>query len=90
MLKAGGRLVTCGATTGPISKINLNAVFWKQLEIMGSTMSNQQEFRDVMKLVFGGKLKAIISEEFLLSEAKKAENYLNSGKHFGKIVLKTK
>ena len=90
MLKAGGRLVTCGATTGPISKINLNAVFWKQLEIMGSTMSNQQEFRDVMKLVFEGKLKAVIGKEFPLSDAKDAENYLNSGNHFGKIVLKSK
>lgn len=90
MLNAGGRLVTCGATTGPISKINLNAVFWKQLEILGSTMSNQQEFRDVMKLVFERKLKAIIGKEFSLSDAKDAENYLNSGNHFGKIVLKGK
>jgi len=90
MLKAGGRLVTCGATTGPISKINLNAVFWKQLEILGSTMSNQQEFRDVMKLVFEGKLKAVVGKEFALSEAQEAEKYLDSGTHFGKIVLKSK
>jgi NADPH:quinone reductase-like Zn-dependent oxidoreductase len=88
MLKAGGRLVTCGATTGPISKINLNAIFWKQLEILGSTMSNQQEFRDVMKLVFEGKLKVVIGKEFQLSEAKESEKYLDSGKHFGKIILK--
>ncbi len=90
MLKPGGKLVTCGATTGPFSKINLNAVFWKQLEILGSTMSNQQEFQDVMKLVFEGKLKAIIGKEFSLAEAKQAEEYLNSGNHFGKIVLKIK
>ncbi|TFG18949.1 MAG: alcohol dehydrogenase [Promethearchaeota archaeon] len=88
MLNSGGRLVTCGATTGPISKINLNAVFWKQLEILGSTMSNQQEFRDVMKLVFEGKLKPVISKEFALSETQEAENYLDSGNHFGKIVLR--
>jgi NADPH2:quinone reductase len=88
MLKPGGKLVTCGATTGPISKINLNAVFWKQLEILGSTMSNQQEFRDVMKLVFEGKLKTVIDKEFQLSEAQDAERYLDSGAQFGKIVLK--
>ncbi len=88
MLKPGGRLVTCGATTGPVSKINLNAVFWKQLEILGSTMSNQQEFRDVMKLVFEGKLKTVVGKEFRLSEAQEAECYLDSGIHFGKIALK--
>lgn len=88
MLRNGGRLVTCGATTGPISKINLNTVFWKQLEIMGSTMSNQQEFRDVMKLVFDGKLKTVIDKEYMLKDAQKAERYLDSGTHFGKIILK--
>ncbi|MBN2155745.1 MAG: zinc-binding dehydrogenase [Candidatus Lokiarchaeota archaeon] len=88
MLKPGGRLVTCGATSGPIAKINLNMVFWNQLEILGSTMSNQREFREVMNLVFEGKLKPIIGKEFPLSEAKEAEKYLDSGNHFGKIVLK--
>jgi len=88
LLKKGGKLVTCGATTGPTSKINLNSVFWNQLEILGSTMSNQKEFREVMELVFNGKLKTVIGKEFSLSEAQKAEKYLNSGNNFGKIVLK--
>jgi NADPH:quinone reductase-like Zn-dependent oxidoreductase len=55
---------------------------------MGSTMSNQQEFRDVMKLVFERKLKVVIDKEFPISEAQQAEKYLDSGNHFGKIVLK--
>ena len=90
MLKNGGKLVTCGATTGPRADLNLSQVFWKQLEILGSTMSNQTEFRDVMKLVFDGKLKVIIDKEFSLEDAKTAEKYLDGGNHIGKIVLKIK
>lgn len=90
MLKVNGKLVTCGATTGPNSDIALNAVFWKQLEILGSTMSNMREFHEVMKIIFVGKLKAIIGKQFSLDQAKEAEEYLNSGKQFGKVVLKVK
>jgi len=87
LLRSGGRLITCGATTGPKTEIMLNQIFWKHLEIKGSTMSNQGEFRTVMDLVFSGKLNPIISSVFPLEEVKKAENFLSQGKQFGKVLL---
>ena len=90
LLKPGGRLVTPGSTTGPISEVDLRQIFWKQLEVKGTTMSNQSEFRDVMKLIFNGKLIPIIDKVFSLNDIKKAEEYLQEGKQFGKVLLKVK
>lgn len=87
MLKSGGRLVTCGATTGPFTKLNINQIFWKQLEILGSTMSNHSEFRTVMSHVFDGKLEAVIDKVFPFEKARDAEEYLNEGNQVGKILL---
>ncbi|MGB1779776.1 MAG: zinc-binding dehydrogenase, partial [Longimicrobiales bacterium] len=53
-LSRGGRLVTSGATTGSRGVTELRLVFWKQLEILGSTMGTPTEFREVMRLVFDG------------------------------------
>jgi NADPH:quinone reductase-like Zn-dependent oxidoreductase len=88
LLRAGGRLITCGATTGPNIEIGLNQIFWKHLEIKGSTMANQGEFREVMKLVFKRKLNPIIDKIFPLNNVKEAEYYLNKGTQFGKVLLK--
>ncbi|MBY9020065.1 MAG: zinc-binding dehydrogenase [Candidatus Lokiarchaeota archaeon] len=88
LLRPGGRLVTPGATTGPTVEIDIRQIFWKQLKIIGSTMSNQQEFRDVMKLVFEQKLNPIVDKIFPLEEIIKAERYLNQGNQFGKVLLK--
>ena len=55
-LGAGGRLVTYGATTGARGSTEIRVVFWKQLSILGSTMGTPAEFREVMSLVFGGRL----------------------------------
>ncbi|MFX1600733.1 MAG: zinc-binding dehydrogenase [Promethearchaeota archaeon] len=87
LLRSGGRLITCGATSGPQLEINVANIFWKHLEIKGSTMSNQGEFRAVMRLVFEGKLNPVIDKIFPLDKAKDAENYLNEGKQFGKVLL---
>ncbi|MFX1503185.1 MAG: zinc-binding dehydrogenase [Promethearchaeota archaeon] len=87
LLRSGGRLITCGATSGPLSQINLANIFWKHLEIKGSTMSNQREFRAVMRLVFEGKVNPIVDRIFPFDKAKNAENYLREGKQFGKVLL---
>ncbi|MBI3658989.1 zinc-binding dehydrogenase, partial [Candidatus Acetothermia bacterium] len=60
-LARNGRLVTCGATTGHLGEIDIRMLFWKQLQIFGSTMSNKREFVEVMKLVWARKLKPIYS-----------------------------
>lgn len=87
LLKPGGRLIIPGATTGPISEVDLRQIFWKQLKIIGSTMSNQKEFQEVMNLIFLGKLNPIIDSIFSLEDVRKAEEYLNAHKQFGKVVL---
>ncbi len=87
-LTKGGRLVTCGATSGPNATTNINLVFWKQLEIMGSTMGSRSELRDVLKLVWNGELTPIVDRVLPLSRAKNAHEALEKGEQFGKIVLK--
>jgi NADPH:quinone reductase-like Zn-dependent oxidoreductase len=88
LLKPGGRLVIPGATTGPISEIDLRQIFWKQLRVIGSTMSNQKEFHKVMNLIFQGKLRPIIDKIFPLEKVIEAEQYLSGHQQFGKLVLK--
>jgi NADPH:quinone reductase-like Zn-dependent oxidoreductase len=86
-LKAGGRLVTCGATSGPVGETLIPLVFWKQVHIIGSTMANRQEFHDVMGQFFAGRLRAIIDEVVPLKDGAAAQQRLAEGKQFGKIVL---
>lgn len=86
-LRKGGCLVTCGATTGGIVKTNINMIFWRQLQIFGSTMATQHEFLQVMKLIFEGKLDPTISKEFPLAQARNAQEYLFKMEQFGKVVL---
>jgi NADPH:quinone reductase-like Zn-dependent oxidoreductase len=86
-LRKGGRLVTCGATTGPIAETDIRIVFWKQIHIIGSTMANRREFNDVMRLFFAGRLKAIVDEIVPLKDGATAQRRLAEGRQFGKIVL---
>lgn len=86
-LRVGGRLVTSGATTGSRGVTELRLVFWKQLSIIGSTMGTPTEFREVMRLVFDGTFKPVVSEVFPLEHARRAHETLEKGKVFGKLVL---
>ena len=86
-LRRGGRLVTIGATTGPNPQEEIRQIFWKQVDILGSTMSNQREFREVMKLVLRGELKPVIDVVLPLERAQEAHARLAKGEQFGKIVL---
>jgi NADPH:quinone reductase-like Zn-dependent oxidoreductase len=86
-LKGGGRLVTCGSTSGPVGETLIPLVFWKQVHIIGSTMANRREFNEVMRLFFAGRLKAIIDEVVPLKDGAAAQTRLAEGKQFGKIVL---
>jgi NADPH:quinone reductase-like Zn-dependent oxidoreductase len=87
-LRKGGRLVTCGATTGPMGETDLRIVFWNQLHLLGSTMASDREFLDVMRLFFEGRLRAIIDEVVDLADGAAAQQRLAEGKQFGKIVLR--
>ena len=87
LARKGGKIVTCGATSGPNPKTEIRLIFWKQLEILGSTMSNQQEYDEVVALLGQEKLKPVIDKTFPLSEGKQALEYLQEQKQFGKVVL---
>jgi NADPH:quinone reductase-like Zn-dependent oxidoreductase len=87
-IRKGGRLVTCGATTGPIGETDIRIVFWNQISIIGSTMANDTEFHDVMRLFFDGRLRAIVDEVVPLADGAAAQQRLAEGQQFGKIVLK--
>lgn len=88
-LARDGRLVTYGATTGPKGQADIRLVFWKQLRIIGTTMSNRAEFREVMNLVFEKKLEPVIDVVWPLGRARDAHARLEAGGQFGKIVLVT-
>ena len=87
-LRKGGKLVTCGATSGPIAEINVNLLFWKQLEILGSTMGSRDELRTALKLVWNGTIRPTVDRILPLSKAHEAHEILEKGEQMGKLVLK--
>ncbi len=86
-LAVGGRLVTCGATTGFDAGIDLRFLFTRQLSILGSYMGTKSELASVMKLVAAGHLKPVIDRTFPLTDCADAHRYLEAGEQFGKVVL---
>ncbi len=83
----GGRIVTCGATSGPSPKEDIRLIFWKQLSILGSTMSNDREFRALYAVVAAGKLKPRVDRVIPLPQAAEAYRLMEAGQQHGKIVL---
>jgi NADPH:quinone reductase-like Zn-dependent oxidoreductase len=83
-----GRIAVCGATTGPNPKASLHRVWWKQLTILGSTMGTRADFEGVYELVASGRAKPVVDSVFPLAEARAAHERMESGEHFGKIVLR--
>lgn len=86
-LKHGGKLIICGATTGPIVKIDLRALFIKHQQIIGSTMGTLQNFRDINKLIETGKLKPVVDKVYRYTDIKYAHERLEAGEQFGKIII---
>jgi NADPH:quinone reductase-like Zn-dependent oxidoreductase len=82
-----GRIVVCGATSGPNPPAQLHRIWWKQLSILGSTMGTRADFAGAYELVARGAAKPVVDRVFPLSEAAAAHEYLESGKQFGKVVL---
>jgi len=86
-LAPGGRLVTCGATTGPRVTTDLRRMFWYHYTLMGSTMGNAREFAEVVRLLGSGALRPVVDSVVPLREARRAFERLAAGEHFGKLVL---
>ena len=86
-LARGGRLITCGATTGGEVKLNLRYVFARQLTIKGSYMGMRAELVKASELMGQGRLTSVIDRTFPLHEARAAQELMLSRKFFGKILL---
>jgi NADPH:quinone reductase-like Zn-dependent oxidoreductase len=86
-LRYGGKLVTCGATTGAEAKFDIRQLFAKQLSFLGSYMGTMGELHDVLRHVFSGSLKPVVDKTFPMREARAAHERLEKSQQFGKIVL---
>ncbi len=82
-----GRIVTCGATTGPNPEEEIRHIFWKQLSILGSTMGNDHEFAALVTAVGGGRVRPVVDSTFPLGDVRAAYERLEGSETFGKIVL---
>jgi len=87
-LSRGGRLVTCGATTGGEVTINLRLVFFKLLSILGSTMGSLAELQEIMKHVEAGRLRPVVDRVLPMSEVAQGHRLLEDRAIFGKVVLR--
>ena len=82
-----GRIVVCGATTGPNPPAALHRIWWKQLSILGSSMGSPDDFQAVWDLIDTGKAKPVVDRVYPLADARAAHERLEAGEQLGKIVL---
>ena len=87
LAKPGSRIVTFGATAGPVEKLVMPKIFLKQLDILGTAMGTNQDFEAMIKLYGDRGLKPVINETFPLEETTAAMNHMEEGAGMGKIVL---
>jgi NADPH2:quinone reductase len=86
-LARGGRVVTCGATTGGRPKTNINRIFWNQLQVIGSTMATHGAADKVLSLVWDGTFEPHIRDTLPMSETARAHEMLENREGFGKVVV---
>ena len=86
-LVKGGRLVTCGATSGYQGNLDIRYLFSRQISLHGSYMGSKSELMEVVKFFRDGRLKAVVDRTFPLDHAADAHRALKSRAQFGKIVL---
>ena len=86
-LKKGGRLVTCGATSGFEAQTDLRHVFYRHLTILGSMMGSKADLLAAMKFIESGQIRAVVDRTLPLVEARKAHELMEERAQFGKLVL---
>jgi NADPH:quinone reductase-like Zn-dependent oxidoreductase len=86
-LRRGGRLVTCGTTTGGQFEVDMQLVYAKHLTLLGSFMGSMGETAEYLPLLERGLVKPIVDRVYELRHAADAQTYMVNGGHFGKIVL---
>jgi NADPH:quinone reductase-like Zn-dependent oxidoreductase len=87
-LGRGGRLVTCGGTSGPMVETDVRRLFWNQWSILGSTIGNDREFDAIVAELRGGRLLPPVDSVFPLEDGRKAFERLASAEQFGKVVVR--
>jgi len=88
VLRPGGRVTVCGATTGPNPPAQLHRIWWKQLTVYGSTMGTKEDFEGAYELVASGRARPVVDSVFPLAEVRAAHERLERGEQFGKVVLR--
>ena len=83
----GGRILIVGNTSGPKVEIDIRRIFGKQISLIGSTMGAPQDFRDITRLLWSGRIKALVDQVLPLSEGRRGFEILERSEMFGKIVL---
>jgi NADPH:quinone reductase-like Zn-dependent oxidoreductase len=86
-LALGGRIVTCGSTSGPKVTLLWPRVFFRHADILGSTMGNSGEFEDVLSLLAEG-VKPVVDSVYPLAEVQAALTHLDAADQFGKVILR--
>jgi NADPH:quinone reductase-like Zn-dependent oxidoreductase len=86
-LRRGGRIVICGATTGPSVSMDLRRLFWHQWSLLGSTMGSRGEYAEIVRLAHLGRLRSIVDRVVPLADGLAAYQRMQRGEHTGKLVL---
>ena len=86
-LARGGRLVTYGSTAGHRGEVDIRLLFWKQLQIIGTTMASRAEFAAMLAVVARGAITPVVDTVMPLGHAREAHERLEAGGQFGKIIL---
>jgi NADPH:quinone reductase-like Zn-dependent oxidoreductase len=86
-LAKGGRLVTCGATTGPMVVTDVRRLFWNQYSILGSTLGNDAEYREVVRQLGAGRLRPVLDRVYPLAQARAALARLEAAERVGKVAV---
>ena len=84
----GARIVFFGGTAGDIPALNARKIFWKQLQLLGTTMGTQEDFKAMLDLINEHKIVPVVDEVFDLADAEKAVRKMDNSTQFGKIVLR--
>lgn len=87
-LAHGGRIVTCGATTGPRVALDLRHLFMKHQSVLGSSMGDSEGYQEVLDWIGAGSVHPVIDRVFPMSEVAAAHRHIDERRQFGKVVLK--
>ena len=87
-LRPGGRMVTYGTTASGLSTVDVETLFWHQLNVLGSTMGSPRDFAAMIELVNSTGLKPVVDSDWPLAQGREALQRLSQGRQFGKIVLR--